>query len=43
LEELEDILNFLTMCGNPNHAHVLHVKGGVQTELANCSILPGCT
>jgi len=28
------------MRGNPNRAQVLHLKGGVQTKLANSSILP---
>jgi len=40
---LEDIISYPTMCGIPNHAHILREKGGIRTEPANCQLLPCCT
>jgi len=32
---LEDIQGILSICGNLDHAHILHEKRGIQTP-ANC-------
>jgi len=34
---------FLTICGNPNHAHVWPKKCGAKTKPAFCQLLRDCT
>jgi len=43
MKVLGDIQGFPTICGNPNHADVLHGISGVQQELVIRLFLPGCT